>query len=266
MNLLLLDPEELAAGATLRLTGRRAEHLLGVVKVAPGARVPAGVLGGRMGQAEVVEAGGREVRVTVRLDRDPPPPSPVSLLVGMPRPKVLRRLLQGVAAAGVKRLVLLGSWRVERAYFGSPALEPAAIDAELRLGLEQGRDTVLPEVRVHRLFKPFVEDELEALLPAGNRLLAHQGASAPLEARAAAAGPAALAIGPEGGFTDYETGRLLERGFTAFSLGPRALRVDAAVAYALGQAELWLRSGPRGAAGATPRGRAPASGSPRRRG
>ncbi|MBI5067121.1 MAG: 16S rRNA (uracil(1498)-N(3))-methyltransferase [Deltaproteobacteria bacterium] len=241
MNLLLLDPAELAAGSSTWLSGRRAGHLLDVVKVSPGARVPAGVLGGLMGEAEVRELRGREVRVEVRLDRDPPPPSPVSLLVGMPRPKVLRRLLQAVAAAGVKRLVLLGGWRVERAYFGSPALAPEAILAELRLGLEQGRDTVLPEVRVRRLFKPFVEDELDALLPPGNRLLAHEGASAPLESLAPAPGPAALAIGPEGGFTPYETERLAERGFRCFSLGPRALRVDGAVAFGLGQVEMWLR-------------------------
>lgn len=241
MNLLLLEPSELDRGVEPWLSGRRAAHLLDVLRVAPGARLPAGLLGGRMGEAEVLEVRGREVRVQIRLERDPPPPSPVSLLVGMPRPKVLRRLLQAVAAAGVKRLVLLGGWRVERAYFSSPALEPEAVGAELRLGLEQGRDTVLPEVLVRRLVKPFVEDELDGLFPAGNRLLAHEGASAPLETLAPAAGPATLAIGPEGGFTTYELELLAGRGFQAVSFGPRALRVDAAVAFGLGQVELWLR-------------------------
>jgi len=241
VNLLLLEPSEVEREAEPWLSGRRAAHLHEVLRVAAGARLPAGVLGGRMGEAEVLELRGREVRVRLRLDREPPPPSPVSLLVGMPRPKVLRRLLQAVAAAGVKQLVLLGGWRVERSYFGSPALEPEAIGAELRLGLEQGRDTVLPEVRVRRLVKPFVEDELDALLPAGNRLLAHEGASATLESLPPAAGRATLAIGPEGGFTPYETDLLAVRGFRAFSLGPRALRVDAAVAFGLGQVELWLR-------------------------
>ena len=190
MNLLLLEPSEVERGAEPWLSGRRAAHLLDVLRVAAGARLPAGVQGGRMGVAEVVAIRGREVQVRLRLDRDPPPPSPVSLVVGMPRPKVLSRLLQAVAAAGVKRLVLLGGWRVERAYFGSPVLEPAAIDAELRLGLEQGRDTVLPEVRVRRLVKPFVEDELDGLFPAANRLLAHEGERVPLEARAPEPGPA----------------------------------------------------------------------------
>lgn len=241
MNLLLLDPAELLDGPILWLSDRRAEHLLDVVRVAPRARLPAGVLGGRMGEAEVLAVEGRMVRVHVALDRDPPSPSPVSLLLGLPRPKILRRVLQAIAASGVKRAVLLGSWRVEKAYFGSPVLDPAAMAAELRLGLEQGRDTVLPEIRVRRLFKPFVEDELDATFSAGNRLLAHESASAPIEAAAPDGGRATLAIGPEGGWTAYEAARLGEKGFRAFSLGPRALRVDSALPFALGQAELWLR-------------------------
>jgi len=250
VNLLLLDSAELQPDGTVRLCDRRSAHLLQVLRAAPGTRLPTGVLGGRTGEAEVLAVVGPEVTLAVRLLSDPPAPSPVSLVLGMPRPKALRRVLQGVAAAGVKQLLLLGSWRVERAYFGSPLLEPAALAAELRLGLEQGRDTVLPEVRVRRLFKPFVEDELDALFPVGARLLAHEQATVPIEALP---GPdarrAVLAVGPEGGFTPYETGLLEARGFRSFSLGPRALRVEAAVPYALGQLELWLRGHAAPAAG-----------------
>jgi len=51
-----------------------------------------------------------------------------------------------------------------------------------------------------------------------------------------------VAIGPEGGWTAYEAGRLEEKGFRPVTLGPRPLRVDAAVPFAVGQDELWLRS------------------------
>ncbi len=241
MNLVLLEPAELGADGTARLSGRRGAHVLGVLGATPGRRVRAGVLGGRMGEAEVLSTSGAEIVLRPELDRDPPPPSPVSLLLALPRPKILRRVLQAAAAMGVKRVVLVGSWRVERSYFGSPLLEPAALREQLVLGLEQGRDTILPDVVVRRLFKPFVEDELDLLLPARTRLLAHPAERAPLEALPPRDGRAALAIGPEGGFTDYEVDRLRERGFEPFSLGPRVLRVDAAVPYAVGQAELWLR-------------------------
>lgn len=248
MNLVLLEPSELAGDGTARLRGRRAAHVHAVLGAVTGDRLQAGLVGGRMGEAEVVACAPAEVVLRPMLDREPPPPSAVSLLLALPRPKILRRVLQAAASAGVKRIVLLGSWRVERSYFASPLLDPAALRAELLLGLEQGRDTVVPEVAVRRLFKPFVEDELDAAFPEATRLLAHPAGAGPLEALAPRGGAAALAIGPEGGWTPYEAERLRERGFTPFSLGPRVLRVDAAVPYALGQAELWLRS-----AGAAPR-------------
>jgi 16S rRNA (uracil1498-N3)-methyltransferase len=243
VNLLLLEPSEITADGTARLAGRRALHVRQVLRVGAGDSIQAGVLGGRMGAADVLAASEREVVISPRLDRGPPPPAPVTLIAAVPRPKILRRVLQAVASMGVKRLVLLGSYRVEKSYFGSPLLDACAIRAELVLGLEQGRDTILPEVSLHRFFKPFVEDELEATFPERVRLLAHPAGSALLESLAppADAERACLAIGPEGGWTPYEADALRARGFTPFSLGPRVLRVDAAVPYAIGQVELWLR-------------------------
>jgi len=256
MNLLLLDGAEIGPDGTARLGGRRARHAVDVLRAAPGDRLSVVVVGGDLGEGLVLSASAGEVVLRVALGSPPPPPSPVSLLLALPRPKILRKALQAAASMGVKRLVLVGSWRVEKSYFASPLLAPAAIEAELRLGLEQGRDTVLPEVLVRRFFKPFVEDELEALLPAPERLLAHPGPHGTLDAQARdapareapsggsprlASPAAALAVGPEGGFTPYEASALVQRGFRPFSLGPRALRVDVAVPFAVGQVEQWLR-------------------------
>lgn len=242
MNLLLLDPSELESDGTARLTGRRARHVVEVLRAVAGDRIQAGVVGGRMGEAEVRSASAGELVLAPRLDRDPPPPSPVSLLLALPRPKILRKVLQAAASMGVKRLVLLGSYRVEKSYFASPLLAPEALRAELLLGLEQGRDTALPEVVIRRFFKPFVEDELDARFAGRARLLAHPAGAPPLEALAPSGAEAVLAIGPEGGWTPYEADSLRARGFASFSLGPRVLRVDAAVPFALGQVELWLRA------------------------
>jgi RsmE family RNA methyltransferase len=242
VNLLLLQPSELRDDGTARLTGRRAAHVSDVLRAGPGDRVQAGVVGGRMGEAEILVASAAEIVLRPALDRDPPPPSPVSLLLALPRPKILRKVLQAAASMGVKRVVLVGSWRVEKSYFASPALSPEALRGELLLGLEQGRDTRVPEVTVRRFFKPFVEDELEAVFPERARLLAHPARAPPLEALAPAGERAAVAVGPEGGFTPYEAEELRRRGFAPFSLGPRVLRVDAAVPFAVGQAELWLRA------------------------
>jgi 16S rRNA (uracil1498-N3)-methyltransferase len=242
VNLVLVEPAELRADGTARLSGRRARHVHEVLAAAPGESIRVGVIGGRTGLAEVRASGADELVLALRLDQDPPPPAPLQLLLALPRPKVLRRVLQAVSAMGVKRLVLCGSYRVERSYFGSPALEPAALRQELLLGLEQGRDTILPAVEVRRLFKPLVEDELAALLPAPVRLLAHPVARAGLPPPPAA-GDVALAIGPEGGFTAYEAGLLEAHGWVPFSLGRRVLRVDTAVSFGAGTILQWLGRG-----------------------
>ncbi len=241
MNLLLLEPEELRDDGTARLGGRRARHVRAVLGASAGSRIRAGVVGGRMGEAEVLSSEEGELVLAPRLDQEPPPPAPLQLLLALPRPKVLRRVLQAVASMGVKRLVLCGSYRVERSYFGSPALEAGALRAELLLGLEQGRDTVLPRVDVRRLFKPFVEDELATLLPAPVRLLADPLTDRPLPP--AAGRDVVLAIGPEGGFTAYEAGLLAASGFVPFSLGRRVLRVDTAVSFAAGKVLEWMGRG-----------------------
>jgi RsmE family RNA methyltransferase len=245
VNLLLLDADEIRDDGTAVVRGRRARHAREVLGARPGTSVAAGMVGGRLGRAEVLACGEDELVLRPRLEDEAPPPSPVSLLLAMPRPKILRRVLQGAASMGVKRIVLLGSWRVERAYFSSPLLAPEALAAELRLGLEQGRDTHLPEVTVRRLFKPFVEDELDALFPPERlrRLLAHPGAPLPVEGIPPGGAEALVAVGPEGGFTAYEAGALSARGFAPFSLGPRALRVDVAVPFTVAQVEAWVRRG-----------------------
>jgi RsmE family RNA methyltransferase len=256
VNLILLEPSELRMDGTARLVDRRARHVTEVLRAAAGDRLQAGVLGGRMGEAEVLSASDGEVVLRPALDREPPPRAPVDVLLALPRPKILRKVLQAAAAMGVRRLALVGSYRVEKSYWASPLLAPAAIEGELRLGLEQGRDTVSPEVIVRRFFKPFVEDELDALFPDEARLLAHPAAAAPLGACAARGPRAVAAIGPEGGFTPYEAAALEGRGFAPFSLGPRLLRVDAAVPYVTGQVALWLglpRAGASGERSASPR-------------
>jgi RsmE family RNA methyltransferase len=241
VNLLLLEPHELGPDgvARLRREDRRARHAREILGATPGDRLRVGVVGGLTGDAEVLADADGGLALTPRLDTPPPPPAPLELLLALPRPKILRRVLQAAASLGVKRIVLCGSFRVEKSYFGSPLLEPAALRAQLLLGLEQGSDTVLPALHVRRMFKPFVEDELSTLLPAPQRLLAHPVGAGPLPDVAPRV-PVALAVGPEGGFTSYEAGLLGAHGFRAFSLGARILRVDTAVAFAAGRVLEWM--------------------------
>jgi 16S rRNA (uracil1498-N3)-methyltransferase len=253
LNLLLLEEGDLDPGdpGLARLHGRRARHVVEILRAGPGDRVAVGLLRGRAGQGQVVEVTPDRVSLRLQLTDEPPPRSPVSIVLALPRPKILRKVLQAAASMGIPRIALVGSYRVEKSYFQSPVLDPAALLAELRLGLEQGRDTLPPVVTVHRHWKPFVEDLLDGLFPPGGpeRLVAHPAAREPLGAAPPRRTAAVVAIGPEGGFTPYEESTLADRGFRPVTLGPRPLRVDVAVPFAVAQAEAWLRRGAAGPVG-----------------
>jgi RsmE family RNA methyltransferase len=218
------------------LRGRVARHVHEVLRVRPGDVVRVGRPGGAVGSAEVLRSEPDTVLLKVRLDGAPPTRPGVDVLLAVPRPKVLRRLLASAAALGVDRLFLLNAVRVEKSYFASPVLTPARAEAALREGLEQAKDTKAPELHVFERFRPFVEDRLDALLGPSTRLLLDPGpeAFAPGVPRGVRV---AFAIGPEGGWVPFERELLQTQGFVPLSFGPRTLRVEAVLPYALG----WLQ-------------------------
>jgi len=228
MNLILLFQNDFIDNTgVVRLEGRRLKHVLEVHCASIGDELCVGVLNGQIGIGKVVTLSQSVLEMEVRLDRLPPATLPMTLVIALPRPKVLRRVLRSVSAMGVKRIILLNCFRVEKSYWQSPFLSSEALNEQLVLGLEQARDTVLPEVQLRPLFKPFVEDELPGLLAGTYPLVAH-----PITATPCPRGidrPVTLAIGPEGGFLPYELEKLVAAGFTVVNAGERILNVETAV-------------------------------------
>ncbi|OCX91574.1 MAG: 16S rRNA (uracil(1498)-N(3))-methyltransferase [Pseudomonas sp. CO183] len=227
MNLLLLDQADFVAADRVLLRDRRLTHLQQVHRAEVGESLKVGLLGGGMGSGRLLRLDAGEAELQVSLDQPPPAKLPLTLLLALPRPKMLRRVLQTVATMGVPRLVLLNSYRVEKSFWQTPFLEPAAIHEQLILGLEQARDTVLPEVIIEKRFKPFVEDRLPQLTAGTLGLVGHPG-DYPHCPRAVVE-PVTLAIGPEGGWIPYEVEKLAAAGLQPVQLGERILRVETAV-------------------------------------
>lgn len=243
MNFLLLHRDELAADGTARLIGRRAEHVRTVLKAEVGQTLRAGVVDDGLGSAVVTSLTTDAVEVAVTLTAPPPPVADV-LLLAVPRPKVLLRMLAHAAALGFARIVLFRSWRVDKTHLQSTAMDPAAQREQLLLGLEQAGRTQLPQVQFCPLFKPMVEDELPTMALPPQRFVAHPVASAHTHELALAAGaPFALALGPDGGFLPYEVDQLAQRGFLPVSCGPHALRTETALAVLAGQLDLLRQRG-----------------------
>jgi len=231
VNLIILEPGEVDDRGNVRLSGARAAHLVNVLNVSPGKRVQVGVLDGPRGAGEVLETGDGVVALRCEFETDAPPLPRVDLLLALPRPKVMRRLWAQIAALGVGRIILTNAERVERDYFGAHIVSPETYRPLLIEGLQQARDTRLPKVSVHKRLKVLIEDQLDGMFRDGVRLVADPAASRSVRD---AVGPGAadrrvlLAIGPEGGWNDFERELFAAHRFQTVGMGPRALRTDTA--------------------------------------
>jgi RsmE family RNA methyltransferase len=130
---------------------------------------------------------------------------------------------------GVKRIAFYHSQRVEKSFWHSRALEPEALGEQLRLGLEQARDTRLPRVELARRLRPFAERMLGELAAGGSIWLGDLGAPPPPHEA-----PSLVLLGPEGGLLEPEITLLEAAGARRVGLGVRALRVETAAVALLG--------------------------------
>lgn len=234
MNLILLFPEDFLKGQQrVRLTGRRQKHALSVHRAKEGQELCVGLLNGRIGKGKVIHLDNDTLEMDVQLKENPPAPLGIKLVLALPRPPVLKRVLLAAASLGVKEIYLINSSRVEKTFWKSHVLQEAELREPLFLGLEQAKDTMLPQVHLAPRFKPFVEDELPSLIQGTTALVAHPQASGSMPVPWPVS--VTLAVGPEGGFIPFEIDLFLAAGFQPIYLGERILRVETAVQVLLGK-------------------------------
>src|SRR3989339_1592042 len=160
MNLVLLDKEDFVDHETVVLKGRRLTHLLSVNKVREKDSLVCGLLNGKIGTGTVQKQTDGFLEMRVELNQDPPKPLPLTLVLALPRPKMLKRIIEAVTTLGVENIYLINSWRVEKSFWQSPLLEMKSLEKYMILGLEQSRDTLLPNIYQKRFFTKFVTEEL----------------------------------------------------------------------------------------------------------
>ena len=207
--------------------------MLTVLKAQTGDTLRAGLLNGALGNASIEHIKNNEITVSFKANCHTLSPLPLSLIVALPRPKMLKRLLIDATSLGIKRIVLINSWKVDKSYWQTPELKADVLEEKMRLGLEQARDTSLPSLTFAKRFKPFVEDELESWAGDSQRILAHPGDYPAMPNNLTS--PVTLAVGPEGGWTPYEVESLQAQGFACHSFGSRILRVETALPALVGR-------------------------------
>lgn len=162
----------------------------------------------------------------------PPPKLPIDIIIALPRPIVLRRVLKSIASLGVGSLYIINAGRVEKSYWDSALIQKVTLRQWLIQGLELGGDTVLPEVELSRGFKDFVTNTLTPVATRyQNRLIAHphDACQRTINMGVPYTGKVLLAIGPEGGWLPYEVERFTSGGFDLLDMGDRILGVETAV-------------------------------------
>lgn len=252
MNIILLtdkqwdDATETHEGRIVCLDPRQSLHCRKILHTQPGDSIAVGMINGKCGKAVVESLSpspekNQSVFILIKqgaLDSAPPNPQNLTLYLALARPKMLRRMLQVSAELGVKQIHLFNSAKVDKSYWQSPLLSEEKIEQTLLAGLEQSKDTTLPAIYQHKLFRPFVEDQLKLLINGNPAWVAHPYAPnydlRDVKQKFSATAPTHIFIGPEGGFNTFETEALQKAGAQLFSAGDRIMRCETFLPWLLG--------------------------------
>ncbi|SMF36133.1 RNA methyltransferase, RsmE family [Alteromonadaceae bacterium Bs31] len=228
MNLLLLKQHQFFSESSALLNKDQQQHIEKVLKLSSGDWLRVGLVDGNMGRAMVKLEGNSAIVEIEHLQTPPPPQLPLTLILALPRPQMIKRILQTVACMGVEHLCLIQSSRVEKSFWQSPALTDSAVEQQLLLGLEQGVATQLPKISKFQRFRPFVEDCLNEIIKGKKSFIAHPGELPPCPSLETTQ-KGVMVIGPEGGFLEKEVSAFQGQGAEVVQMGSRILKVETAV-------------------------------------
>jgi 16S rRNA (uracil1498-N3)-methyltransferase len=225
----LFVEQTLSEGAALTLDGQAANYLGAVLRLGEGAQVK--VFDDRTGEwlAEIVEAGKRRVSLRIaRHLRDREPVPDLWLLFAPIKRGRIDWIVEKATELGAAKLVPVLTRRTIIDRVNLDRLRAHMIEAA-----EQCDRTALPELAEPQKLDPLLKD-----WPQDRALIFADEQGGGEMARTVTAGPAAILIGPEGGFTEDERAsiRAVPQA-RPVSLGPRILRAETA---ALAAISLWM--------------------------
>lgn len=236
MNLILFESREIAI--PLDRADPRAIHLLDTLHMRTGDRFDAGIINGPRGKARIAGVEPDSIHIEFEPGAESPPPDPVDLIAGLPRPQSARKILHDAAALGVRNIGFVATGRSDPNYARSRLWSSGEWRRHLIAGAQQAFDTRLPRVTWGRALTDTAEPE--ATGPARFAFDNYEAAGrfATLARTTGLAGdgrrtPVCLAFGPERGWSDSDRLWLRSAGFTLASLGRRVLRVETAIVTAV---------------------------------
>ena len=235
VNLILFTPAETAA--PLPRSDRRAVHLLRVLRRGEGDSFDAGLINGPLGKGTLIRIGPDVLTLSFSWGAEPPPPDPLTLIIGLPRPQTARDILRDATSLGVAALHFVVTDRGERSYADSTLWTSGEWQRQLVTGAEQAFDTRLPEVTHGRTLLEVIgalpPDSLRLALDLYVASAAFSAGAIRWSDRTSGTPAVALAFGPERGWSNAERAVLRGAGFALVHLGQRVLRLETAVVAAV---------------------------------
>lgn len=216
--------QALDSGVSLQLDAGQANYLGNVLRLGAGASLL--VFDGTSGEwlARIVESAKKRMTLVVEEKTREPESIPDVWLAFAPVKRAQTDwLVEKATELGAARLIPVMTQRTVAERVRIDRLESIAIEAA-----EQCGRTRLPQIVEPLPLRHFVEE----LDPSRHLYFADENGGEPL-ADTFAEGPAAILIGPEGGFTEDERAFVRGTGAAAISLGPRILRAETAALAAL---------------------------------
>lgn len=224
MNLLFLE----SIAPSVIVDRKKLRHL----QLSVGDTLQVGELNGLIGEGKITALSTHNVTLEIKLNTQPPIESQTTLILSMVRPKMLKRIFRTISMLGIKNIHLINCYNVDKSYWQTELLENNNYRPYFIQGLEQAKDTVLPQLSIHKLFKPFVEDQLPKIIEGQNCIVAHPYAKKYLPSNETID---TLIIGPERGFTQYEVEMFENAGAHARSFSNRILRTEDFISYSIGR-------------------------------
>ena len=225
----LFVADDLASGAVLEPAREQAHYLTNVMRLAPGAQLA--LFNGRDGEwrATVTEASKRGCRLAVETrTREQQAGPDLELIIALVKRVRLETIVEKAAELGARRVRLALTERTNADHAKVARLQAIAAEAS-----EQTGRLDVPEV-----LEPEKLDRILGAWPQGRALMfcdeAGDARPVPEALTGAAPGPWSILIGPEGGFSPGERGRIRDLPATVpVTLGPRILRADTAAISAM---------------------------------
>ena len=228
MNLILFESAE--TNSPLPRHDSRAAHILDVLHRKVGDTLDAGLVNGPRGKATLAAVSADALTLNFAWENlPPPPPAPIALIVGLPRPQTVRKILHSATELGVAAVHFVVTEKSEPGYEQSTLWSSGEWRRHLVDAAQQAFDTRLPEITHGRkLAEALASFEKTPLCLALDNYESPQPLSA-----AAIIAPIVLALGPERGWSARDRDMLRVHGFALAHLGPRVLRAETAAIAAL---------------------------------